>query len=125
MDWRAWHRDYDDPTSDLSQRLVRVRAEVGRVLADRIGRPTQLVSICSGDGRDTLPVLALGHRDVAAILIEYDADLADRARREAARLDLPNVEVRTGDAGEWASYADVPRTDVFMACGVFGNITDD
>lgn len=124
MDWHEWHRDYDDPGSDLSQRLDAVRQQLGRALVSREGRPTTLLSICSGDGRDALPVLATAQRDVAAVLVEYDEDLAERARVAAASLGLDGVRVLTGDAGEMATYAGLPPADVFMACGVFGNITD-
>lgn len=124
-DWHAWHRGYADPGSSLSRRLATVRGELTRVLAARQGLPTRLVSICAGDGRDTLPVLADGHTDVAAVLLELDRTLTDTARREAVRLGLLDVEVRTADAGRLDSYAGLPPADVFLACGVFGNITDE
>ncbi|MCK9896076.1 class I SAM-dependent methyltransferase [Frankia sp. AgB32] len=124
-DWRAWHRGYADPGSSLSRRLAAVRGELTRVLAARRGRPTRMVSICAGDGRDTLPVLADGYTDVGAVLIELHQGLSDAARSEVVRLGLPDVEVRTADAGRLDSYAGVPPADVFLACGVFGNITDE
>lgn len=124
-DWRGWHSKYDDPTHFLSRRLEIVRGELGRILDARGDESTQLVSICAGDGRDTLPVLAERHSDVHTVLVELDDALADAARREAAGLGLDSVEVRTGDAGALATYVGVPPADVFLACGVFGNITDD
>jgi hypothetical protein len=56
-DWHAWHDEYDDPASSLSRRLVVVRRQVDAILRARPG-PTRLVSMCAGDGRDVLPVLA-------------------------------------------------------------------
>lgn len=123
-DWSEWHARYDDPGSSLARRLEAVRNEVRRLLVDRRGARTQVASICAGDGRDLLPVLASMDGDVDAMLVEIDSDLADRARATVAALGLARVEVRTGDAGLAGTLAGVPPADVFLACGVFGNITD-
>ncbi len=124
-DWHAWYQGYENPVSSLSRRLTTVRAELARVLATRGEMPTQLLSMCAGDGRDTLPVLANGHADVRAVLVEIDPDLGAVARAQAAELALPTIEVRTADAGVLDTYTDLPPADVLLACGVFGNITDD
>jgi hypothetical protein len=124
MDWIEWHSAYDDPASSLSRRLDAVRAALARALAARRGEPTQIVSICAGDGRDTLPVVAAGDRGARCVLIELDPRLAAAARDEADRLGLDSVEVREADAGAIDSFAGIARADVFMACGVFGNVTD-
>lgn len=123
-DWRQWHECYDDPTSSLARRLATVRNEVERLLEDRRGARTQVSSICAGDGRDLLPVLATMDGDVDAVLVEIDSELADRARAATAAMGLARVEVRTGDAGLASTLSGVPTADVFLACGVFGNITD-
>lgn len=123
-DWHAWHREYDDPTSDLSRRLDVVRARLGALLTAAPG-PVRLVSMCAGDGRDTLPVLASTGVEVDAVLVELDADLAETARVTARDLGLDRVEVRTADAGTTSSYDKAGPADVLMACGVFGNVTDD
>jgi hypothetical protein len=120
-----WHTAYNDPTSSLSRRLSTVRQELTRVLTARRDRPTHMVSICAGDGRDTIPVLAAGHRDVHATLVELDATLAAAARHAAAQFELDTVDVRQADAGLIDTYAGIPPADVFLACGVFGNVTDD
>jgi hypothetical protein len=125
MDWIEWHSAYDDPGSSLSRRLVAVREALDRALERREGAVTQLVSICAGDGRDALPVLASRGRDVAAVLLELDPTLAAAARAAAVRLGVGAVEVREGDAGMVDSYDGIARADVFLACGVFGNVTDD
>lgn len=124
-DWSEWHRQYADPTSSLSRRLTTVRTELARVLAERDGTPTQLVSLCAGDGRDALPVLDDGHREVRAVLVELDPALAQTARDEASARQLHHVVVRTADAGCTAALEGVPRADVLLLCGVFGNISDD
>jgi hypothetical protein len=122
-DWHAWHQEYDDPASSLSRRLGVVREELTKVLGERTG-PVQLLSLCAGDGRDTLPVLAASPAEVSAVLVELDPELAAAARRAAAALGVA-VDVRTDDAGLVAAWADAVPVDVLMLCGVFGNISDD
>lgn len=123
-DWHAWHEEYADPASSLSRRLEVVQTQLRAVLSDA-AEPLRLVSICSGDGRDTLPVLAETAVDVDATLIELDSELAESAREAARDLGLDQVDVRTADAGTTGSYRDAVPAEVVMACGVFGNITDD
>ncbi|MER7555413.1 class I SAM-dependent methyltransferase family protein [Nocardioides sp. NPDC126508] len=123
-DWQQWHEHYDDPASGLARRLATVRDEVRGLLTRRRGAPVRVTSICAGDGRDLLPVLASTDREVDAVLVEIDADLADRARSDAVASGLSRVRVRTADAGLSSTLAGLPPADVFLACGVFGNITD-
>lgn len=118
-DWRAWHRHYDDPTSSLSLRLETVRAQL-RLLLERAEGPVRLLSLCSGDGRDTLPVIAETGADVTGVLVELDPVLAEQARAVAPT----TIEVRAADAGTTASYADAAPVDVLLECGIFGNVTD-
>ena len=123
MDWRAWHEEYDDPTSTLSRRLQVVRARLGEAL-DSVDAPVpRLLALCAGDARDVIPVLgsrADGHR-VAAVVVEKDEVLAERARAAAAGW-LRNVDVRRADAGDVRSFRDVLPVDVLMLCGIFGNV---
>lgn len=118
-DWHAWYDEYDNPASSLSRRLETVREQLRALLVTADG-PLRLVSICAGDGRDTLPVLGQSGADVSGVLVELDPELADRARAGAP----PGIEVRVADAGTTASYADACPADVLLACGVFGNVTD-
>lgn len=124
-DWVAWHRDYEDPSSSLARRLEVVQSELRTALA--LARPadgeSRLISICAGDGRDVLPVLAERGRDVRALLVELDPLLCERARSSAAELGLTGVEIRTGDAGVTDAYRGFTPAHVVLACGVFGNIT--
>lgn len=127
-DWHRWHRAYDDPASSLSHRLDVVRTQLDHALSrlDAGGPATPtLVSLCAGDGRDTLPVLARRpDRRLRALLVELDATLADAARESARDLGLDDVLVRAADAGHTRSFADFCPADVLLVCGVFGNITD-
>ena len=80
-DWHAWHEQYDDPASSLSRRLTVVREQLRLVLSATEPQPdraVRLVSLCSGDGRDTLPVLAESPVPVAAMLIPHVPDCAVR-----------------------------------------------
>jgi len=119
-DWQEWHTQYDDPGSALSKRLVAVRGALRELLAAADG-PVRLLSLCSGDGRDSLPVVAESRVPVAGVLVELDAGLAARARSDAPA----GIEVRTADAGTTSSYADAAPVDVLLECGIFGNISDD
>lgn len=115
MDWHAWHQRYADPASPLSRRLAVVQALLADALSAAAPGPIALTSACAGDGRDVRGVLA-GHprgHDVQAVLVEQDAELAAAAG---------GVQ---GDAGDLATYRDVPPADVLLLCGVFGNISDD
>lgn len=123
-DWHAWYEEYDDPGSSLSRRLEVVRTEL-RGLLDAVAGPARLLSMCAGDGRDTLPVLAATGADVDAVLVELDPELAQAARSAAHDLGLHRVEVRTADAGTTSSYAGAVPADVLLVCGVFGNVVDD
>jgi hypothetical protein len=122
-DWHAWYADYDDPASSLSRRLAEVRRRLGEVLAEGAG-PVRLLSLCSGDGRDTVPVVAAGRRRVDTCLVELDPDLAERARLAAHHEGLA-FDVRTGDAGLSATWTDRLPVDVLLLSGVLGNVTDD
>jgi hypothetical protein len=123
-DWQSWHLEYDDPTSSLSRRLEVVRAQLASLLAASAPGPVRLLSLCSGDGRDTLPVIAASGVDVSAVLVELDPDLASAARSSVVELGLLGIEVRTMDAGDTDCAAGGVPADVLMTCGIFGNVTD-
>lgn len=123
-DWIKWHADYADADSDLAHRLQVVRDELSRLLT---GHARRLVSVCSGSGDDVLPVLASTPQsaDVESFLIENHPQIAAKARHEAAALGLDHVRVLERDAGQASTYIDIPRADILLLCGVFGNIGDD
>ena len=123
--WTRWHEPYDDPDSYLSARLREVQRQLRRTLDERRESNIVLHSICAGQGRDVLEVLATHPRgrDVRARLVELDPDNAGYAEALRARLSLDNVEVVTGDAGESDVYAGAVPAQVVLACGVFGNLS--
>ena len=123
-DWVGWHEGYDVAESSLARRLAVVRRHLSEALAST-APPRRLTSICAGDGRDVLPVLASHDvgREVRAVLVELSPELSARARSTAATLDLPAVEVLTADAGATATYTSIEPADILLACGVFGNVS--
>lgn len=125
-DWQAWHREYDRPDSRLSRRLRVVQQHLRRAVEGRPGR-LRLISMCAGEGRDVLGVLADHPRagDVSATLVELDPDLARIARSTAERAGLYGVDVRCGDAALTDSYAGAAPAEIVLACGIFGNISLD
>ena len=73
-DWVAWHRGYDDPGSLLSRRLELVQGHLRAELERAPAGDVRLISLCAGQGRDVIGVLA-GHPrrgGVRARLIELD-----------------------------------------------------
>jgi hypothetical protein len=125
-DYLEWHRQYDDPTSGLSGRLVLIRRHL-RDLLDAAPAPVsvRVLSLCAGDGRDVITTLAArppGSGPVEATLVELHPVLAARAAGAAASAGLASVEVRTGDAGSPATFADRLPVEVLLLVGVLGNI---
>jgi hypothetical protein len=137
MDWKLWHDRYDDPASAFTRRLETVRERVRGALdqatittvttitttaADH--GPLRAISLCAGQGRDLIPVLAEHPRgrDVHARLVELDPDNAEHARRAAAEAGLDRVEVVTGDASLTDHYLDLAPADLVLVCGVYGNL---
>lgn len=126
-DWVRWHDAYDDPESGLSTRLALVQGYLSLALATAVEGPIQVVSLCAGQGRDVIGVLAVHPRknDVTALLVELDPANVETARDRAAAAALPGVTVRQADAGIVTSYADALPADVLLLCGIFGNVCDE
>jgi hypothetical protein len=118
---------YDDPESFLSRRLLVVQRELRCALDALPPGRIRLLSLCAGDGRDVISVLA-GHRrarDVSAVLVELEPRLVEAAAASAAAVGLrERVEVRCGDAGLVSLYRDSVPADVVLLCGVFGNVSE-
>lgn len=124
MDWKQWHDAYDDPESSLARRLRVVRRRVTEVLNLVVSPAPRLLSLCAGDARDVVPVLAAraDGRLVDVVLVELDEELASRAANAATTAGLERVVVRCGDAGDPAWFTDVVPVHVLMLCGIFGNV---
>jgi hypothetical protein len=123
-DWVEWHREYDDPGSLLSRRLERVQGHLRAELERAPAGDVRLISLCAGQGRDVIGVLA-GHprrADVRARLVELDERNVALARQAARAAGLDGVEVLRADAGVTDAYAGAVPAQVVVACGIFGNI---
>jgi Putative methyltransferase len=125
--WVRWHRAYDNPDSALSMRLRLVQDGVRDALDQHRPGPIRIVSICAGQGRDVIDVVASHRRraDVRARLVELDPALVAFARARAAAAGVADqIEVVQGDASLVGSYAGALPADLVLVCGVFGNISD-
>ncbi len=130
--WVRWHERYEDPSSKLSRRLRAVQSMVGAALddlpPDPRAEPIRIVSLCAGQGRDVIDVVAshpLGP-EVSALLVELDPALVAFARARAAAAGAGVVErirIVEGDASQCRWYTDDVPADIVLVCGVFGNIS--
>ena len=126
-DWKTWFAAYDDPDSPLTQRLAVVRQGIRQALDEAPAGTVKVLSLCAGEGRDLIPVLAEHPRrsDVRARLVEFDPVIAQVARDSVAAAGLAGgVEVVTGDAADPANFGDHVPADLLLLCGIFGNISD-
>lgn len=123
-DWHAWHADYDRPDSKLSRRLAAVRSQIGAALDEAPPGPLRAVSLCAGQGRDLIGVLAEHPRgpDVTALLVELDPRNVAVAAESARRAGLTGVRAVAGDATSTNNYLDMSPVDLVLVCGVFGNL---
>jgi len=126
VDWSAWHNDYDNPGTPLARRLADVQGHIRSALADAPAGPLTAVSLCAGQGRDLIEVLADHPRrtDVRARLVELDPRNTAVAGDAVRELGLDQVEVVTGDASLTDQYVGLVPADLVLACGIFGNISD-
>lgn len=127
MDWHGWHDGYDRPDSWLSLRLRAVQTQVRAALDSSPPGTLRVLSLCAGQGRDLLEVLAEHPRrdDVRARLVELDARNAAVAEAAARAAGLTGVEVVVADASRTDHYRDLAPAHLVLICGVFGNITDE
>jgi hypothetical protein len=125
-DWVTWHAECDDVTSPLAQRLQVVRRLIDDAIAAWPSQRLRLLSLCAGDGRDVLPVLERwrDHKVISGRLIEIDSTLAQRLRVAVEQARFDNVEVVRGDAAEPTNYVGAVPADLIIACGIFGNVSD-
>jgi hypothetical protein len=126
-DWQAWHAEYEEAGSYLSRRLACVQAWVREAIEHCGPGPIRILSLCAGQGRDVLGVLADHPRveDISARLVELDGASVAWARAFAADHDLRGVEVVAGDASNTDAAVGAAPADVVLLCGIFGNISDD
>ncbi|WP_433614730.1 class I SAM-dependent methyltransferase family protein [Dactylosporangium sp. CA-139114] len=127
IDWHDWHRPYADDTSALSRRLRLVQQHINDWLDERPERSLQVVSVCAGQGRDLIGVLAQrpDAGRVRAALIESDPGNVAAARESIAAAGLAGISVTRADAGDFAAYRTAIPADLVLLVGVLGNVSDD
>jgi hypothetical protein len=102
-----------------------VRAALDEIPADH-PEPIRMVSLCAGQGRDVIDVVATHPRgpSVSALLVELDPALAASARARAAELGVADrIRVVEGDASQASLCVDAVPAHVVLLCGIFGNIS--
>ena len=126
LDWVAWHQPYNEPNSNLARRLTVVQEHLRSALEGRTG-PIRLISMCAGQGRDVIPVLTDHRRrgDVTALLVELDPENAAAAEAGVRAAGLAGVRVLCGDAALTDAYVGAVPADIVLACGIFGNISEE
>jgi hypothetical protein len=114
---------YDDPQSITSQRLAVVQDWIRYSVEALPPGPVRTVSICAGDGRDLVGALAEHPRrtDVHGLLVEIDPTLAERGRAAL----WPGLDYLVADAALTDNYLGAVPANLVLACGIFGNISDD
>jgi hypothetical protein len=125
-DYRAWHDDYQRPGSALHGRLQVVIRRIRQAMDELPAGTIRVVSSCAGQGADILGA-ADGHpraRDLTGRLVELERANVEAARERIAELDL-RLEVVQADAGTSDAYLGAIPADLVLACGIFGNITDE
>jgi hypothetical protein len=125
--WVSWHDDYDDPESDLSQRLIAVQHRLADAINQAPPGAIRVISACAGQGQDVIGVLKSHPRasDVQALLVESDQDNVGVARDRIAAAGITGVDVLQADAGLTGTYRDAVPVDVLLLCGIFGNVRDE
>ena len=124
-DWAEWHREYDDPDSLLARRLELVQGHLRAELDHAPTGDVRLISLCAGQGRDVIGVLAEHPRreEVRARLVELDERNVAVARQAAKAAGLDGVEILQADAGITDVCMGAVPAQVVVVCGVFGNIS--
>ncbi len=127
-DWLAWHDDYDRAGTPLAVRLAVVQSHVRQALDAAPPGTIRVVSICAGQGRDLVEVVATHERrdDVSAVLVEADERNVLSATRRISELGLDRgIRPILGDASVTDRYVGHTPAHLVLACGIFGNIGED
>lgn len=126
VDRQSWHDEYDLPDSPLARRLGVVQERLRLALDACPAGRLRLISLCSGQGRDAIEVLADHPRrdDVRARLVELDPRNTAITQAAVASAGLHQVEVLTADAADTDCYRGMVPADIVLACGIFGNVSD-
>ena len=122
--WSGWpEKAYQ--RERYQQRLLVVQEQLAECLNIALCSPGHILSICAGDGRDVIGVLRSHprRRDVAAWLVELDRQSVAGGVRRATEAGLANtVTFLNDDATDYATYKNIPPSDIVLVCGVWGHV---
>jgi hypothetical protein len=127
MDWMAWHKNYEASPA-LKTRLLVVREHLARCFDAQHPGVIQMLSICAGDARDLIGVLATHPRrlDVKAYLIENNTELAVQGKKVIEEAGFEKeLHYIIGDATISSTYLGLVPVDVVLMAGVFGNLRSE
>jgi hypothetical protein len=127
MDWVSWHENYEASPA-LKARLLAVREHLSRCFDSQDPGVIQVLSICAGDARDLIGLLATHPRkmDVKAHLVENNAELAGSGRKVIEEAGFEEqLQFVIGDATISSTYLGLVPVDVVLMAGVFGNLRSE
>jgi len=127
MDWVRWHENYEASPS-LKERLLVVREHLSRCFDLQPPGVFQVLSICAGDARDLIGLLATHSRkmDVKAYLVEDNAELAENGQRIIVEAGFEEqLQFVVADATISSTYLGLAPVDVVLMAGVLGNLRSE
>jgi hypothetical protein len=127
MDWVRWHENYKASRS-LKARLLVVREHLSKCFDSQPPGVIQVLSICAGDARDLIGLLATHPRkiDVKAHLIENNAELVESGRKIIVEAGFEEqLQFVVADATISSTYLGLAPVDVVLMAGVFGNLRSE
>jgi hypothetical protein len=126
-DYLEWHDDYDRPGSALHLRLLVVQDLIAAALDECEPGVIRVLSMCAGQGRDLVTVTRRHRRggDLVGRLVELDPRNVREAREAISEAGVEGLDVVMDDAGWSDAYVGATPADLVLACGIFGNVTDE
>jgi hypothetical protein len=127
MDWVRWHENYEASPA-LKARLLIVREHLSRCFDSQPAGIIQVLSICAGDARDLIGLLAMHPRrmDVKAYLIENNTELVKNGRKVIVEAGFRDqFQFVIADATISSTYLGLVPVDVVLMAGVFGNLRSE
>jgi hypothetical protein len=124
MDWVRWHENYKASPA-LKARLLVVREHLSRCFNSQPPGVIQVLSICAGDARDLIGLLATHPRkmDVRAYLVENNAELVENGQKVIIEAGFEEqLQFVIADATISSTYLGLAPVDIVLMSGVFGNL---
>jgi hypothetical protein len=124
MDWVKRHEGCEASPARKA-RLRVVREHVSRCLDFQPPGPVKVLSICAGDARDLIGLLAVHPRrgDVTAYLVENDGELAEAGQATISDAGFgQRLKFLRADATISSTYLGLVPADVVLVAGVFANL---